>query len=53
MRVLNQGAKIGLFWGRPRDPYLEHLASLNGVLKGYGHMGLQYWLKRPQNRGPK
>ena len=57
LRVLNQGDEITLFWGpiwgTPGNPYLEHLWELNGVLKGFGHMGLQYWLKRPQNRGPK
>ena len=53
MRVLRIGVPAGSQPGQALARAWEHLSSLNGRAKGYGHMGSQYLLKRAQNRGPK
>ena len=52
MRVLRIGVPAGSQPGQALARAWEHLSSLNGRAKGYGHMGSQYLLKRAQNRGP-
>ena len=51
MRVLNEGAKIGSQPGQALARAWEHLASLNGRIKGYAHIGSQRGSKGAQNRG--
>ena len=46
LRTSKIGPKIGAQPGQGLNPYLEHLASLNGRSKGFGHMGSQKGLKR-------